>query len=164
MFLLVAPTYVWAQREAVLDKPFDEKTAIAKYIYSLVHYTKWPEKLYSKRICIIDDEKVFEVLQGVSNAPEFENTINIVKGDEYDYDQCNIIYVGKRSKLKEVLIASKGKAILTLSDVKGFAKKGGLVEFPYVNGKIAMRANLRSINRSKLVIDAELLSLMEILK
>lgn len=73
---------------------------------------------------------------------------------------CHIVYISASEafNLAEILLALEDFPILTTSDIEGFSKQGGIMEF-YRRGKngIRLMLNLRKLEEAKLKADSTLL-------
>jgi hypothetical protein len=60
-------------------------------------------------------------------------------------------------RLDQILASLVGKPVLTVGDVEGFARRGGVIRLATVGGKIRLRINLDSAKAAKLTISSKLL-------
>jgi len=74
------------------------------------------------------------------------------------------LYIGEsgRQDFKRLLTLLEGEAVLTISDIPGFAEQGGMVEIKYHNKKLTFVVNLQAVERAGFYISAQLLQLGEI--
>ena len=56
----------------------------------------------------------------------------------------------------------KGRSILTVSEIEGFAKRGGIIRFITENNKIRFRINFEAAKAANLIISSKLLKMSEI--
>lgn len=72
---------------------------------------------------------------------------------------CDLVFLSKseRRQLGEVVEQMQEFSILTVSDIEGFAKEDGMIEFVFSNGSIQMEINLLAASKSNLSISANLL-------
>lgn len=144
-------------------KPFGVAPVTAKFIYNLIDYVTWKEEKEGTVICTVGGDDISSILKKISDSPDFKQKLVIY--DHVDnYDKCHILYIGVSKKIESLLRSLRGKPILTVSDISGFAANGGAVGFLYKNDSVSMQVNLKTVNKSNLTIDAELLGLMEIIE
>ena len=81
------------------------------------------------------------------------------KSDELN--ECQILFINSVMKpsLAHLLTASAPRSILTISDSKGFAAAGGMIELVPVRDKIRFEINKRSAQNANLRISSHLLRL-----
>jgi transcription-repair coupling factor (superfamily II helicase) len=60
-------------------------------------------------------------------------------------------------RLEQILASFVGKPVLTVSDVEGFARRGGMIDLATVSGKIQLRINLEAAKAARLTMSSKLL-------
>lgn len=137
----------------------------AVYLIHLSEFTTWPtEKTKSPtfNICINSGSELAEYINDVKAGE------HLIKGKtlaiQYDTDslnlkKCHIFYVERNDltffeREKKQLVAN---SVLTVSSVSNFAEKGGDIEYFLENNKVRMKANLESLNKSRLFISSKIL-------
>lgn len=82
-----------------------------------------------------------------------------------DVTTCHILFISdsERNRLADILKTTKGKSILTVSDVNNFAKQGGMIRFLTEDRKTRLRINLEAVKESNLTVSSKLLRLAEII-
>jgi len=58
--------------------------------------------------------------------------------------------------LEEIFARLKGRSILTVGDIDGFAKQGGMIRFITEKNKVRFRINLEAAKAAKLTISSKL--------
>jgi hypothetical protein len=83
-----------------------------------------------------------------------------------DIDSCQILFIStsETKRIKTVLGALKGRKVLTVSDIEGFARSGGMVRFVTEQNKIHFRINLEAVKAAGLTVSSKLLRLAEIIE
>jgi len=78
----------------------------------------------------------------------------------------DILYIPKSdaSRLDTILKAVKNKNILTVSDIRGFAEKKGMLQLSFVAQKIKLTINLDAVKKAKLKIRSTLLRIAKVIK
>ncbi len=86
--------------------------------------------------------------------------------DINDLTATDILYVShvNPSKLANILEQTKYKNILTISDERGFAQKGGILQLYFIGQKLKLRMNLDIAQEEGFDIDIRLLRIVEIQK
>jgi hypothetical protein len=72
---------------------------------------------------------------------------------------CRILFVSSTEEhhLKEILAAIDQASVLTVSDIPGFSRRGGIIQFIAESGKVRFEINLASAESARLVLSSELL-------
>lgn len=146
---------------------FKESQIIGTFIYNLIDFVTWKETGDTIRVCIAGKDAVEGVLRRIKNDPEFKQSIEI-KPDitQTEFTNCDILYISPsaRHQLNAIITAVKDHPVLTVSDIKQFAEKGGRVGFVFNEQGVQLHANLPSVKQGGLTIDAELLEMMTIIE
>jgi hypothetical protein len=77
---------------------------------------------------------------------------------------CHILYVSRSEepRLGQILRELEGRNVLTVSDIEGFAEKGGVIGFFTSGSKVRLRINIASAKHAALTISSKLLRPAEI--
>lgn len=80
--------------------------------------------------------------------------------------KCDILYItnSQASKLSNILNFIKGKSIFTISDIRGFVQKGGMLQLYFVAQKIKLKINLKNVKKEHLNIRSTLLRIAKVIK
>lgn len=133
----------------------------ASWISSITDWLYWKNRSKSSSpiICTVGRDKVFMHLKriGVSN----QNNIAIKnKAPRDNFGECHILYISNSEQeyYKDILNQTrKEKNIATISSIKGFARRGGMIEF-VIQQKAHLIINLKVATSSMITIDDELYS------
>lgn len=177
LFLLAGYTNLYGQLQ-----PSQEYRIKAIFLFNFTQFAKWPSKPPSpvKVEPSADSTKPFvigvigkdpygiyldETVKGekVNNRPIVIQRYNNVK----EINNCQILFISKTetsSGFKKILTDLKGNNTLTVSDIRGFSKNGGMIEFVRKEDKIALRINNEAVTMANLQISSKLLGLAEIVK
>ena len=165
MLLLIA---VSAASEAQIE----EYTLKAVYIEKFTRFIEWP-----KESGIDDTSKPFVI--GVIGETPFEPVLkksfstrkirekNAVVRRVSSLDEiagCHLLFISNISKerLQKLLSSIKGKPILTVSDVEGFAMSGVLINFYVLKDKLRFEINESAVRESGLTFSYKLMQIAKI--
>jgi hypothetical protein len=78
---------------------------------------------------------------------------------------CQMIFICKseKSQLKQILSELDSGAILTVSEIDGFAENGGIIHFYLEGGKVRFEINPVAAQHDGLRVSSQLLSLGKII-
>ena len=145
----------------------DVKVAI---IGKLSHFITWNKKSNKEKfiITVYSDESLKDLL-AVKYINKTMNTKEVVVKhitDINDIGSTDILYVGNLAQEEQYkLIAyAKNNSILSVSEVKGFAQRGGVIQIYFVSQKLKLKINHQSSLDSNLKISSALLSIATIVK
>lgn len=143
----------------------------AVYLYNFVQFVDWPTNAFadpqSPLVIGILGEDPFGTFLRETVAGE------TVKGRKIELRQfegiqevedCHMLFISgsERRRLKTILASLKGRSILTVGELEGFATEGGMVRFITENNKIRFRINLEAAKEGNLSFSSKLLQLAEI--
>lgn len=139
----------------------------AQTIYNLSKFIDWPGAVLPK------EAKIFIVCLVGSVAPEFREHLSatalrkqihgrqaVFQEVELDNtERCHVLLVGtdQKDRLEEILDSLVGRAVLTVSELEGFAERGGIVGLSQTAQRVRFSINLNSAKQANLSIRSQLL-------
>jgi hypothetical protein len=80
--------------------------------------------------------------------------------------QTDILYINKENSnnLEKILESIKDKKIFLVSDIKGFAQKGGMMQIYFVSQKPKLRINLDNVTDKEFKIKSSLLRIADVVR
>lgn len=137
----------------------------AVFLYNFISSVEWPKLVYSGSvknidICIIGKDPMGAVLDAVAAKAETKGDVKInVRRDvsALDVVSCNIAYIAADINPEIALAKAKEGAVLTVSESKGFAKTGGIIEFVMKGTGVSFNVNNREARAYGLKISPQLL-------
>jgi len=81
-----------------------------------------------------------------------------------DIDKSHIFYIAQSEKerLTEILQTTRELCVLTISDIKGFSKKGGIINFFMVENTVRFEINVAAAQEAGLEVKPSLLKLSKV--
>lgn len=117
----------------------------AVFLYNFVYFVRWPPIAYGKEtstfnICILGTDPFGrEVDMAVENETVDKRIVKIIRLKNIFYAKsCQILFVSKseRNNLDKIYTYLQKYPVLTVSDIKNFAIKGGMIEFYNVGRRV----------------------------
>jgi hypothetical protein len=144
-----------------------EREIILAYLCKFVELVKWPgdlekEKLEPTSSIAILGDRAFNHYLAERTSGQFINAGDNARGISIP-EGCYVLFIGSKAAadLSSILAQVKGKPVLTVSDIKGFASKGGMIEIVRVTngGKayLKLRVNTKNAEACNLTLGKELL-------
>ena len=145
----------------------------AAFLYNFSQFVEWPADAFPEAetplvIGVLGDDPfgnyLVETVIG-EKANGHPLTIQHYKNIE-EIKICHILFINlsEANKQKETIEGLKGRSILTVSDVSGFLKQGGMIRFAKEDNKIRIRINPDAAKEANLVISSKLLRIAEIVE
>jgi hypothetical protein len=77
---------------------------------------------------------------------------------------CHVLFISQSeaADLDRILSELKGRALLTVSDLESFSRRGGIVRFVNENNRVRLRVNVEAAKAARLTISSKLLRVAEI--
>jgi YfiR/HmsC-like len=138
----------------------------AAYIYNFGKFVKWPavapaNESGSFTICVLDGDAFGATLGSTLAGETVGGKPVAVKHIEkaQDASVCHILFIGsaQAKDLKGILSALDEAAVLTVSDMPDFSKRGGMIQFVPQGDRIRFEINLEGAEKSHLFFPSELL-------
>ncbi|MGM0407815.1 MAG: YfiR family protein [Bacteroidota bacterium] len=146
----------------------------AVYLEKFSRFITWPEE------CSMDDPNQPFIISVIGKSPLTENLkqiyaikeikkkrviINQIE-DLKDIEGCHILFIAEseKNKLDKIIALTKHQPILTVSETKGFAEKGVLINFYEEDNKLRFEINETAVFKSPLQMSFYLLNSAKIVK
>jgi hypothetical protein len=141
----------------------------AGMVYNFIMFVEWPPDSFGKgrlmEICLAGDSQAGRSFTRLNGKTYKEKTINVrqVKGPG-GIGGCNLLFIqnSESDNLQQYLLATRKRAIVTVSDINSFAASGGMIGFYEQSGKIRFEINVEAARQAKITIYSQLLKLARI--
>lgn len=147
---------------------FDEHHIKPAIVFNIARYVIWPTTSAANNASFIigiyghsPKGSEWRSLQGKTLQGEKILVKQITDLDELTDCRLVVIETSERSQLPAILEVLKGQPVLTVSDIEGFANKGGMIALHIINNRMTFDINLKSANSSELAISSNLLKLAD---
>jgi len=138
----------------------------AAYLYNFGKFVRWqPDRPANASfdICVLGKDPFGNVLDSTVKGESIDaHQINVKRLQNMDEaSHCNILFVApsEQNRLSAILPAATRLNILTVSDMPGFAERGGVIELVNKEDRIRFEVNLTAAKESHLVLSSELLKI-----
>jgi hypothetical protein len=137
----------------------------AAYLYNFGKFVTWPPDRTTAAdvltICILGKDPFGEVLDSTVKGESINSKkIEVQRLPSMeDMASCNILYISpsEESHLTAILAVAQRVSLLTVSDIKHFAERGGVVGLVTQQDRIRFEVNLNAAERNHLLLSSELL-------
>jgi len=157
--LMIAPGL-----RAQTPKPTDIQVKAA-YLYNFGHFVEWPssatEKGRSFDVCVLGQDPFGPILDSTlaGGTVAGRNVVARRISNPQESGSCRILFLSssEEGRLNEVIAALDKSAVLTVSDIPQFSRRGGMIEFVLEGNKVRFEVNLTAAKNAGLVLSSELL-------
>lgn len=142
----------------------------AAFLLHFSRFVEWPASAFAAPdaplyICVLGDDPFGPSLEEIVRDERVDGHPLAVERYRVggDVDRCHILFVGRSAgpQQRRILDQVQGKSILTVSDEEEFTRRGGVIGFVTVNGKVRLQVNRSSAQRADLRISSRLLRLAD---
>ena len=145
----------------------------AGFIYNFANLVQWPSNAFTQPdspivIGILGEDPFGTVLDRVLAGKKVNGRIFLVKRLKSvpDLKECHIVFVSssEMAHLAEAIHLVKGMPILTIGEIPGFAKRGGIINLVLEDDKVHFEVNVDAAKEADLNISSRLLALARIVQ
>jgi len=142
----------------------------AAFLLNFVRFVDWSDRTRG--------ETGNELILGITGEDRFGNALNLIRGtkvkgrtlvinnavDSNNLTNCDILFISssEKDRLPSLMAALRDLPILTVSEIEGFARRGGIINFIIVGNKIRFEINPDAAKQVGIHISAQLLQLARI--
>lgn len=145
----------------------------AGFIYNFANLVQWPSNAFAQAdspivIGILGEDPFGTVLDRVLAGKKVNGRVFLVKRLKSipDLKECHIVFVSssEMTHLVEAIHLVKGMPILTIGEIPGFAKLGGIINLVLEDNKVHFEVNVEAAKEADLNISSRLLALARIVQ
>lgn len=161
---------------SMAGQPVAAQQAVSEYgmkavlLFKLPQFVYWPETGKtppSLMLCLAGDNPFGNVLDRLARDPAGGRQVEIVHlaalGDNV---QCDFIFISRSESASVDALLRKlaARRVVTVSDIPGFARAGGMVELTLNDERVGVTLNRRAAQRQGLEFSAQLLRLAKVVE
>ena len=156
---------LWPILLALLPAPLLAQELEAKikaaYIFNLIKYVDWPSlPADAVHVCVAGSDPVGALLTELNDRMVKERPLKVQLDLSGDPAGCQVLYISRsEARWQQLLSQTRGRNVLTVSDLADFARQGGVVGFYAEAGRIRLEINPAAAQAAQLRISAKLMEL-----
>lgn len=141
------------------------------FLYKITKFIRWDVQDKIK-LCFTDDKEdqagktVAETVNSMANKNS-NGKFEILENVNMKYIRnCNLLFIGSKSEpnLQDILVILDGKAIVTISDIDSFTRRGGMFGFIKQNDNVTVELNFTNAKKQNVNINSALQEMVNIVK
>ena len=135
----------------------------AVYLFDFAKFVRWPaaEETEPLTICTAAPKPFADTVARLIAGERIESRPLAIRTIQSPADEtgCAILFIDASAKdrIGDLLAATAGKPVLTVSDAPGFLDRGGMIQFLVVGNRVRFSVDLRPAERSGVSLSSELL-------
>lgn len=137
----------------------------AAFLYDMARSTQWPSSAGPAiEFCIYGSDPFGQSAGVIDGQPVHARVLEVRAGIEMDEaGSCDILFIGSSAadEVPELLAATQGRSILTVSELPDFTKQGGMVRLKEVDNRLRFDLNLTAVWRAGLEVRSDTLELAD---
>jgi len=146
-------------------KPSEYQVKAAS-LYNFGRFVKWPAgvaagKSDSFAVCVLGQDPFGSTLDSTLAGEALDGKPVVIRriARPQDAADCRILFVSSTEEhhLKEILAATDQASVLTVSDIPGFSRRGGIIQFIAEGDRVRFEINLSRAESARLILSSELL-------
>ena len=163
LWLLATGTHV-----AHAEQPIsDERLFKAAFIYNFAKFTRWPEDAQDDpqntlTLCTAGQDQLISDLRRLGGKIIGSRPVSVraFKNLQSPGD-CQLLYIAdsEKKRYKRILASLRGDPVLTISELPGFARSGGIIELYRKEAQTHFIINLNNARTAGLELSSRLLNL-----
>ena len=159
---------VFAQAE--VSKEYQVKAA---FLFNFAQFVDWPPAVFTNAgmpftIGILGRDPFGAALEATVQGETINSHKIIIERARTvdDLKNCQLVFISQSEKnhVPEILSALDDRPVLTVSEIEGFARLGGSINFYLDGGKVRFEVNPAAAQRDGLKVSSQLLSLGKIIQ
>ena len=157
-----------AQQAEPIPAQLPEKQLKAEYIARFPAFVEWPEEALGRQharfvLCVAGSSPVIDSLVTIARTRRIKDRpVRFRRARvEEGLTDCHLLFIAasEAPRLSELLAATTGRPLLTVSDTSDFAERGVLINLYRENDSLRFEINLAAIRKSGLSVSSRLLQL-----
>ncbi len=144
----------------------------AAFVYNFIKFVEWPPEIWGAadtpiKLCVSEGGALNGALAALRGKMARNRLIQVLQGlKKPDRSGCHVLFVGPddRHALSKISRGTIGRGLLTVSDIDGFAERGGVIGLFVSEGRVRFAINAGAAHRSGLRVSSQLLKLGRIVE
>lgn len=145
----------------------------ATYLYNFGRFIEWPEKLAAAQggsftVCVLGQDPFGPSLDATLAGETIGGKTVVAKriSSAEESGDCQILFLSLTddNRLNKIIADLDKKAVLTVSDMSQFVKRGGMIQFVLEGKKVRFEVNLTATQHAGLTLSSELLKVATAVK
>ena len=169
MMLLAQGSQAWAQD----SEQSSEYLIKAGYIYNFAKLVEWPASAFAQPdspivIGILGTDPFGPIIDKVLEGKKVNGHSFVIKRlkPTADVKECHILFIGSSLgvHVADTIRLTRGTPVLTISEIPGFADRGGIINLTLEQNKVRFEVNVDAAKEADLNISSRLLVLAKVIQ
>ena len=139
----------------------------AAFFFNFTRFVEWPEDAFATPTspivaCIVGETPLTDLLTGVAQGKVVNGrAVSIIRVKPTDdFRACNLLFISEAAQrsTSEILARLKKTNTLTVGEIPGFPRAGGMINFSIQDNKVKLEMNLDATTRAGLKVNSKLIA------
>jgi hypothetical protein len=165
--VIVGPSYGEAGNESEVEYRIK-----AAFILNFAKFVSWPENPGEDMgapiiMCVAGHNHFGDALESIRGKKVHDRILEIFHmSDTEEIPPCHVLFMGKGMEDCEgdMLGQVRSRPVLTIGETRGFAERGGMINFIMVDNRVRFEINPIAVENASLRMSSQLLKLAVIVK
>jgi hypothetical protein len=149
-----------------LPREASEYQVKAAILYSLLKFVEWPAETFAAptapvTVCVIGADPFGPVIDDAVRGRQMASHPIVIRRLTDVAPGCQVLFIAtsEARRLPVILDRLSATTVLTVSEIEGFAERGGMIELRNERDHVTFRISVETAERARLRLSARLLSL-----
>jgi hypothetical protein len=169
LLVLVFLGVAWTPQVSMANESEASEAAVqAAYLFNFARFTEWPPGGFSSKnaplnYCLLGRrDALATAMTSLGERPVQGHPLRFIQPERLeDTKSCHVVFVAEPDPKRRTLALQvlNTQAILTVSDIDGFARDGGMIRLMRVGTRLRFEINRTQTQKAGLRLSADLLNL-----
>ena len=154
------------------EAPPGEYQVKAAFLYNFAKFIEWPAPTFTTpgadfTIGVLGQNPFGPVLDQMLRDKQVQQRAVIIKSspDISTLADCQLLFISasEAARLDQIMHAVQGHSILTVSEIEGFARRGGIIQLVTQASQIRFIINIDAAHRAGLQVSSQILKLATVM-
>lgn len=168
--LLFLACLIWSVPAWSAPAPLEAEQVKSAIILNIARYVDWPAESFTGEngalvLCSLGRGKLSSAIKSLQGKTVKGHPVTVRQmSSAGDLAGCHVVVVGAedRHQVAALLERSRRQPILTIGDLEGFSREGGVTELFLQDGKVRFEINLAAARQNRLKFSSQLLKVARI--
>jgi hypothetical protein len=157
----------WSAPTALTGAPPSREYQVkAVFLFNFTQFVEWPAVAFPHAdaplvIGVLGEDPFGSYLDDTIRGETANGRPLIVERyrSVQEIGDCQVLFISRSEagRLEQIFASLNGRRTLTVGDVEGFTRRGGMIHLATMTGKIQLRINLEAARAAQLTISSKLL-------
>ncbi len=140
----------------------------AALLYNFLKFVEWPADTGTTRtVCVLGEDPFGPALESIAGRTAAGRTVETKRlARVEEVAGCHLLFISssEANRLPQVLQVLADSSVLTVAEMRDFARRGGMVGLSVRRNKIHIAINVEAYEQARLTISSQLLSVASVIR